>query len=304
MANSVVNALASASSTKLNLTQQDKADIRKDFSTLLNDTNTIDADLMKLLDNTTLKKVCCLNKDHTQTVDAIVRLPIQASTSTGFDDIDTVRKKIQYSDYKISVPLSLCSTLVDGTNEEWRNGTTKCDAFFNTYCKNAYREFEKSGLKTENEWNAFKPECACYGDYEKSDIEKKLREELVLPTKCFADKCRTSVDVYLDPVSRTEPCPSTTLCQSTIHNIIGSVGNTANITNTQNIKCGDKIYKIEPDGAITSVIQPTPQNATTMSQNASSMKNTIIIVVAVVTIVIGLSVIGTISYALFKMKKS
>ncbi len=90
--------------------------------------------LSEMLDETTIKRACCINKNRSgNTSDKYpitVRIPIPNEYDYGSNPLSETWKKFNYIDKTVYVPASMCDTL-DGTYD---NNTQTCQDFMALYC--------------------------------------------------------------------------------------------------------------------------------------------------------------------------
>lgn len=177
--------------------------------------------LNNILKYGTIKKACCLyNTPSTQATSFTVPVRIPLPKEKQFSDYgsnEPLFRKYNFVEVQITIPKSLCShpmlnfTTTPGIT--FTNGTSVCNDFMKTYCRNISKHFRKAtnlsvdALKYTVDFPEFKPECACY-----TEFSPKLEELKVTPV-CSVQGCeKTSLSVYHAPF---EPCNST-ICQNSI----------------------------------------------------------------------------------------
>jgi hypothetical protein len=170
------------------------------------------------LNATSLKRACCnsIGKagagiDDTISVD--ISIPLTESemmwATNGEDDAQRLAGKFGVSKKTITIPKSLCTTMMP--DYKWASGV--CDDFYKVYCNNV-KEIYRAAVEGEYnpmEFAKYKPECACYGDV--PNFIKQLGENV--PAKCYMNGCFDGNASYLDAPSR-EDCHFT-ICQANVN---------------------------------------------------------------------------------------
>jgi hypothetical protein len=181
-------------------------------------------ELTTILDKTTVKRACCLNKgkrgsENDKEYKIKVRLPLPPNV----DALD-MEKKYKYYDKEISIPISVCDMPEFADFKyDGENGNTKCDKFYKGYCENILADYKKlSGADKDpkkfdmNEFAKFKPECACYVP----PLEGLPKEQKMFP-HCWFAQCGTSP--YRPSQLRTECKFNIQQCIQNVTNNIGSI---------------------------------------------------------------------------------
>ena len=221
--------------------------------------------LDNMVDNTTIKRACCLGKDNID-----VRIPIPKKIlndieSNNFDNANLdLMKSIGFFDKRIEIPKGRCP---DG----YSPSSKQCDNFYVVYCKNSLENFKKTlNGKTydHDEFIKYKPECGCYGDL--SAFGNNIPS--TFPRKCVFSGCGPSSPSYVDPSSRKESC-SLNVCQSIISAANATVGGNINIKANIAQNCG---LQNTDDGTTTSmgVAIPGQNNSTTQTTTKPSNNTT------------------------------
>ena len=174
-----------------------------------------ETELNKILDQTTIKRACCLQTD---TLD--VRIPIPKEIQDKYDagesyssDEDSMFIKYGFFDKSVTVPENLCPT--GFTRGDVKSGDPEklksCDDFMEVYCRNSLNNYKKAneGKYKHSDFILYKPECSCFGDTTKLDAKTKN-----FPRKCLFMNCGTA-NSYEDNSSRGESC-SLQICNSII----------------------------------------------------------------------------------------
>jgi len=227
-----INALAYA---RMGNTVQD-ADILQDFySNLKNKPTTTAIDdlynkLDEILDNTTIKRACCLRKgNENKYVDVRIPLPTGATNDSTLASGRTAQK-YKYYDIRIPITNELCKKYAP----QYKSGTSYCDDFYKVYCNNIIQSYKKdnNGKFDFGEFSVYKPECLCY-----TPLPSSVKDYGVAP-QCFIPNCAdNSTNVYLDSRWRGKGC-DLTICQASINLNDLSAGGNADIASNIQQKCG------------------------------------------------------------------
>lgn len=198
--------------------------------------------LNNILNKTTIKRACCINKNRVGTTGDSYTVSVRIPTPANFDynkqgnsAISAVWKKFNYIDKPVSVPASMCDS-VPGYDYT----TDKCRDFMSLYCNNVKSFYitelaQAGGSYSDDEFVKYKPECACFID-QPSYITGSA------PAVCFAPGCDANRnDVFIDQASR-QGC-SLTICNSVINIDNIKAGRDANINTKIEQNCGNTIGK-------------------------------------------------------------
>jgi hypothetical protein len=165
----------------------------------------------EVLDETTIKRACCLTKQQRSTgkLQYIkVKMPIPIDITEGNSNIG---KKFKFYEKVVQIPVNLCKP-------EWDDNF--CDQFYQVYCHNVRNMYENDktvlGEKYDGaEFAEFAPDCACFG----KEIKDTLMSQAI-PHNCYMYGCNQNQIAYLDKGSRnldgTAKSCNLTICQSTI----------------------------------------------------------------------------------------
>lgn len=157
------------------------------------------------LNGTTYKRACCMGKTTIP-----VKLPIPTNYGGTLTPINT---DYNYIEKNVPVTTDVCG--------EFTPHSTQCDEFFETYCANVKNDYEtllNGSTFDPAEWNAYSPECACYGktlnDYAKESSTTISSQFLnnIAPI-CYMSGCNNVASAYQDPQSRKATC-DTTICEA------------------------------------------------------------------------------------------
>ena len=207
-----------------------------------NDDNGRRAAMDTLLENTTLKRACCMGIAGTGNK-IKVRIPMPKGRENNGTEVS--QQKFGYFDVPIQVPKSVCATLKPAGEHSWDStkssidksaGSDVCNSFYEVYCKNMLELFKKeapiAGIPdTQANFADYKPECACYGM--KPDFPPDTAN--VAPM-CFLTGCGVQTDSYLDPASRNQLKCDGTICTSLINYGNANAGRDVKYNNEVNIR--------------------------------------------------------------------
>ena len=218
----------------------------------------------KIMENTTIKRACCMAKrdkskiDVNNNINVQVKIPIPTGGESSSDKIGT---KFGYRNIQVKIPSNMCTKPeIFGENYNTSDASDKgnpaCDKFMGAYCNNMkYLYLKENGSKPfdANEFYEYSPECPCYADLPPWTVQQNSASTSGLSRNCVLTNCEiTDPNVYLDPSSR-EPCKSNiTFCTeyNNWKSITASQGGTINIDKktTQNCSSSDSKNATQPDG--------------------------------------------------------
>lgn len=214
-----------------------------------------------VLNQTTLKRACCLKKPAVGVNNAYqinVRIPLPPDVKLDLSNpVHQLYKKYGFYDKTVVVPQTMCASL----------GQIDCDSFYNVYCNNILNEYHQLNNQTTLSdksidgnpsdytiyGNYWKPECGCYLDPYSWLPPGKVN----IPPKCLYPSCKVgSSDVYPDPISNSpkNDC-NIVLCNTNIDFANVSAGMDTNIKNQIVQNCGQGALNPAP----TPVAEPTPE---------------------------------------------
>jgi hypothetical protein len=178
--------------------------------------------LNNVLKYSTIKRACCLHNAPSNTATSFfipVRIPLPIDKK--FEDYGTgvkdIYKKYNFVDVQVNIPRSVCANpelnFTSTPNTAFINGTTVCNDFMKTYCKNISKQFKIDNDLTADssiypvDFPIFKPECACYAEIPDS-IDK-----LNITPVCSVIGCeKESLSVYHAPFLAC----NATICQNIV----------------------------------------------------------------------------------------
>ena len=187
---------------------------------------TISNALTGVLDETTIKRACCLqyanpaNPDY-YLINVKIPLPKDSNLNPAYGQ-DWVDGQYNMFDKTIQVPRSMCPS-------GYTNGSTLCNNFYKVYCSNIVQDYKNlTGRQTFSDQNVgnfgsdytifnnfYKPECSCYGDIP-SWIPSTVSENI--PPKCVIPGCIPGRPaIYLDNLSQSPAPCSLSICTATIN---------------------------------------------------------------------------------------
>src|SRR4051812_10695095 len=146
------------SQIKNNLVINKTDDVYPKYKSIAGDDNpdNIDKRFTELLNSTTIKRACCMNKlGNTKGSGVFVRI---------FEETGQMKDKEVYVDATICENIS-----EDGSTVTYKPGNNQCNNFMRVYCDNMKKIFKdkvaaQNGLYSNLDFANDKPECACYGD--------------------------------------------------------------------------------------------------------------------------------------------
>jgi hypothetical protein len=210
--------------------------------------------LSEMLDETTIKRACCINKNRAgNTSDkypVTVRIPTPKDYQYGSNPLSEVWQKFNYIDKTVYIPASMCDELNTSTGKQYDNTTQTCQDFMALYCANvnAFYTDEVNTLGTpysDDEFANYKPECACFAE------TPSYIQGAIAPA-CWAVGCDpNSATAFLDTHSRT-PC-DVTICNSNFNAAGLSVGGSANINSKVTQQCGNQINAAKKNARVSPV---------------------------------------------------
>jgi hypothetical protein len=147
-----------------------------------------------ILQETALKVGCCkrTSYDDNSPQTAVVRVPIHPS----------VQSEYGFKYKEMNIPANQCPTYYYADSQ-------LCNAFYDVYCQNIFNAFSETKLPPDQLLN-YAPECACYIP----NTEQQSYIPPGTPAACYKQGCSiANKDVYLDTVSRNNPC-DIKICQN------------------------------------------------------------------------------------------
>jgi len=216
-----------------------------------------------LLNDTTLKRACCMGNDFVN-----VRIPSYRGARYNLTlDEDKIAKENNYLDVRVKVNRNKCPS-------EFNNqGSVGCQSFYRVYCTSVLQEFisiywkDKSKPFPYNKWVAYKKECACFSP----EPEWMKNFQFNIPPKCVIPDCLPGGNSFLDDESQGSECKNLTYCQQnldvgTVAAIEGSAVDVGGLNMVNN--CGQnsalaKSYQeakqqLTNGGTVTPAPTPTP----------------------------------------------
>ena len=171
------------------------------------------SELNQLLDDTTIKRGCCMRKKNGDPV--IVKVKIPRPKNHPIEVKDSVDDRFNYIEKSVQIDDKLCDT----TYSAYTNGSSRCDDFYQSYCSNLRDDYQSmSGTYVSGDWNSYAPECACYGQTtDEMGVGASSLRGLNIPPKCYMPQCGSSAS-YIDRVSRENQC-ELTVCNALFNKI-------------------------------------------------------------------------------------
>jgi hypothetical protein len=219
--------------------------------------NTIQNKLNDYLDETTIKRACCMGRAGPNKGDGStgikVKIPIPQNYNL-LQDLDAnLEKQFQYIEKTVYIPQTLCDA-------SWVKYDPYCDNFMNIYCTNQLQTFKNlnGGTFDEGKWKVYAKECSCYAPVNPSYASA--------PRTCYMNGCSLGdTGVYIDPSSRGQQCDMT-VCTSILNAEGIKAGGSANINSQVQQNCGSVLPK-KPVTQNTSSSNPTTPISTIASSN-------------------------------------
>ena len=158
-----------------------------------------------MLKYTTLKRACCTNYKNNSTLAINVPTFSPVDPSTLRDSAKRLYDTYKMYNQTINVPSELCNM---PELQDFTPGGDKCNAFYEIYCRNAEKHFDRITLpKDQNyaNWAAYKPDCSCFGKYVPPIFDPKNNRNLNFdadgsqPVRCYLSSCDNN---YYDYNSR------------------------------------------------------------------------------------------------------
>ena len=192
--------------------------------------------LNSLIDQTALKRACCLKQIDPTNINNYsvnVRLPLPSNYTPNSTETSQFYSKYNMYDKNVTVPKTMCDNL--GPNYKDSKGPA-CQNFYTLYCNNIIKEYTdlNNGVFDNTGFSLYKPECACFAPppafIKKSGINA--------PPKCFLPGCDNINGVFLDPVSAGNSNCQLTICNATINYSDFDAGRDINVQNKIVQQCG------------------------------------------------------------------
>jgi hypothetical protein len=239
--------------------------------------------LNEILKYGTIKKACCLyNTANTQDTSFTIPVRIPLPKNRQFDSYGTsvrdVYKKYNFVEAQVTIPKDLCSkSILNFTTTPditFLNGTTVCNDFMKTYCRNVSKQFQQdTGFTVNNlqysiDFPAFKPECACYTEFP-DDIDI-----LNVTPVCSNTGCEKSgLSVYHAPF---ESC-NATICKNTI-NFLNTNAKDITLLPKMSNSCSGHTATTEPAGETAAPAGETtvPAGETTVPPVVTNSNGTVV----------------------------
>ena len=165
MSNNIIDALVYASISNY-LTPRQLGDTGISSIIAPNDATNPGPTYDAVLDNTVIKKACCMNKGvpaiSQDIFNTTVKIPIPAEVDVSKMINSETLSKFGYIEKTVKVPVGMCPA-------NFSNGQSSCDNFMKTYCENVKQIYKNqiNALNTKYdaaEFTRYSPECACYVD--------------------------------------------------------------------------------------------------------------------------------------------
>lgn len=234
-------------------------------------------DLNKLINDTTIKRACCLqNKtDDNLGYKVKVKLPYVAEVVDAMTDVDGTTKadwkRLGFMTKEVVVPITMCSNIdgVDYTINTTIPGTyDKCDKFMISYCENAKHLYnlDLSGMPfVDADFMVTTPECGCH-------IDRPLNFKASVQPACYAGTwCFGNTSAYKDTGTRTSGACKIQECTSVMNlgdwnSVMGAAITDNKFQNFQTCFDADKAYNLVKQEGL------TPDEATNAVSDANKLR--------------------------------
>lgn len=163
---------------------------------------TTNEQLNQLLDDTTIKRGCCMR--HHKGDRVIVKVKIPRPKEVVAEVPDSVEDRFNYIERTIEIPSEMCD---QPEYSSFQPATKQCDDFMKAYCENLKYDLSQMTPFNSTDWNAYSPECACFGQ-KAEDLAPGVFAGFNIPPKCYMPGCGDPTS-YLDRVSRDGACELT-----------------------------------------------------------------------------------------------
>jgi hypothetical protein len=192
---------------------------------------TTNEQLNQILNDTTIKRGCCMRKNNNDKIYVKVKIP--KPKGHVIEVHDSAENKFNYIEKLVEISPHMC----DEKYSYYKNGTSQCDDFFQSYCTNILSDYEElvNGQFNPTEWAEYSPECSCYG---KSSEESApgIFNNINIPPKCYMPGCGGSTS-YLDPISRKNEC-NLTICNALFNASDFEAGKNISVQSKVEQNCG------------------------------------------------------------------
>lgn len=225
---------------------------------------TTNEELNQLLDNTTIKRGCCMRRNKGDKV--FVKVKIPRPVNYPIEVVGSVEHRFNYIEKVAEIDPKLCDTQFS----DYQPGSKPCDDFYQSYCDNLREDYESMNQQKfdPTDWTAYAPECACFGQKAENTAQGSLLG-LNIPPKCYMPNCGDPTS-YLDKVSRDGECEMT-ICNALFNADELAAGQNLSIQNKVEQNCGQ--YKGIPSDR-TPISDTGPKTEPKTDQSTSTSNNT------------------------------
>lgn len=194
----------------------------------------IATDLNKVLNNSSIKRACCLGLSDNENIEVKIKIPDPEPSllSDPTSNRGKLYKKHNYFVKQIKIPRNLCNSSLLGGEGSWEPGSENCDVFYDTFCRNMLDRFNNVNSVAKYDadtFNAYQTDCGCYGY-----VDPRLKPSAGVPPKCYMRGCDIGLadrkNLYLDPASRISPACSLNICNQILDASKNVVGGNYNLT--------------------------------------------------------------------------
>ena len=197
---------------------------------------TTNEQLDQLLDETTIKRGCCMRKKKGDKI--LVKVKIPRPKDVPIEVKDSVEERFNYIEKLVDVDPKYC----DDKYNYFQPASNECDDFYKSYCENMRADYEEMvGDKFSSvEWNDYSPDCACYGQ-KAEESAPGVFTGVNVPPKCYMPDCGGST-AYLDPTSRAGEC-NLTICNALFNASDFAAGKNISVQSKVEQNCGKNTTK-------------------------------------------------------------
>ena len=195
-----------------------------------------DKQLNQLLDNTTIKRGCCMRKKTGDKATVKVKIPRPATYP--IEVKGTVEDRFNYIEKIVTIDANVCDSK---EYELYSPQSTDCNDFMQSYCQNVKEDYvsmlDKSKSFDQSEWSSYSPECSCYGQTAEESAPGVFTG-LNVPPKCYMPSCGASTS-YIDPKSSAGEC-NMTICNALFQASDLAAGNNISVQSKVEQNCGQQ----------------------------------------------------------------
>jgi len=187
-------------------------ELKKSTSITASDDDIVNTNVNNYLNNTTIKRACCMAKQNSALIkgENIENIQVKIPNVGNPNPKDPLGNKFGFKNISIKVPLSLCKSISNSNDGNFNPIDNKmfddCDNFMASYCNNMKYLYLLENKKTydPDEFQAYSPECPCYADLPPWAVDQSGKVSSTGITRsCILTNCdKNTKSSYLDPSSR------------------------------------------------------------------------------------------------------